>query len=203
MKRLIKLLFLAAVIWGLVSLPGLLRDKASLKEDMIRLHVVANSDEAGDQNAKLAVRDAVLALVEEAMNKAPSPREAAAYLTSHLQDIQATAERALEGLGLNQAVQVSLTREPFPTRDYHTFRLPAGVYNTLRVTLGNAEGHNWWCVLFPSLCIPASCQGFQETALAAGMSGGLANALSAEQEGYTLRFKLLELWGLVENALFS
>ncbi len=202
-KRILKWLFLAALAFALTCTAGLLRDRQVLRNELVRLHVVANSNSPEDQAAKLAVRDAVLALVEDTMVKLPAAQDAAAYLTSRSEDIQAAAEAALSKAGLTHTVTVTLEEEAFPTRDYDTFRLPAGVYNTLRLTIGEGTGKNWWCVLFPSLCIPASSDGFEEAAEAAGMSGTLSHTLTEQNTGFQIRFRFLEWLGELENKLFS
>lgn len=98
---------------------------------------------------------------------------------------------------------MSLALEEFPTRVYDTFQLPAGLYEALRVTIGAGEGHNWWCVVFPTLCVPASSEGFQETAEASGLSGQLAETLTREGGGYEIRFQLLDWLGQIKNWLHS
>ena len=89
------------------------------------------------------------------------------------------------------------------THLYDTFQLPAGLYEALRVTIGAGEGHNWWCVVFPTLCVPASSEGFQETAEASGLSGQLAETLTREGGGYEIRFQLLDWLGQIKNWLHS
>ena len=118
-------------------------------EGILRLHVIANSDSEPDQSAKLAVRDAILPLFETAS----SYEDARAYLLAHGRELQKTAEAVLESRGLDYGVQLSLGSELFPDRVYDTVAFPAGAYDALCVRLGRAEGHNWWCVLFPPLCI--------------------------------------------------
>ena len=116
---------------------------------VLRLHVIAASDSEEDQSAKLAVRDAILPL----FSKAESYADARAFLLSHGSEIQSAAEAALSARGLDYGVQLSLGRETFPDRTYGDLLFPAGDYDALCVRLGPAEGHNWWCVLFPPLCI--------------------------------------------------
>lgn len=86
---------------------------------------------------------------------------------------------------------------------YDTFQLPAGLYEALRVTIGEGAGHNWWCVVFPTLCVPASSEGFQETAEASGLSSQLAGTLTREEGEYEIRFQFLDWLGQVKNWLHS
>ena len=118
-------------------------------ENVLRLHVIANSDSETDQSAKLAVRDAILPLFE----RMQSYTDAREWLLHHGREIQKTAEATLAERGLSYGVQLSLGTETFPDRIYGETCFPAGDYDALCVRLGHAEGHNWWCVLFPPLCI--------------------------------------------------
>lgn len=194
-KRLLILVLAASVVTGGA---GLLRDQETLEEGLLRLHVVANSDAPEDQAAKLRVKDAVVSMLEETMEAMPTVEEARAYLETHLPQIEETANRVLKELGSGLEAVVTFARERFPTREYDTFRLPAGVYQALRITIGAGEGHNWWCVLFPSLCVPASTQGFTAAAEASGMSQTLAGTLAGDTTGYEIRFRLLDWLGEVK-----
>jgi stage II sporulation protein R len=121
----------------------------SSHDDILRLHVIAASDSEEDQSAKLQVRDAILPL----FSAAESYEDARAFLLSHGSEIQSAAEAVLKDRGLDYGVQLSLGTETFPDRVYGETLFPAGEYDALCVRLGRAEGHNWWCVLFPPLCI--------------------------------------------------
>ena len=138
---------LAAVLTSLCA--SLQAQQQRLAEKLIRLHVVANSDTREDQRVKLLVRDAVLETADGLLRDAQNPEAA---LQTGLPELERAANEKLASLGCEETASVSLRRELFPMREYETFRLPAGVYRTLRVSIGQAGGHNWWCVLFPSLC---------------------------------------------------
>ncbi len=127
-----------------------------LPENVVRLHVVANSDFPADQAVKLKVRDAVLREAAKWYGDAGSMEEASAALCLHLDAIRAAADGVLRESGSPYTARAKVTDLYFPTRDYEDFSLPAGKYRTLRVTLGNGEGKNWWCVVFPALCLPAA-----------------------------------------------
>lgn len=184
-----------AVTWG----AGLLRDSKALEENLVRLHVVANSDSQEDQDLKLQVRDAVVEQLNQVMGTLDSAQAAKDFLSAHLTEIQQTANEVLQEAGSQLKAQVSLALEEFPTRVYDTFQLPAGLYEALRITIGEGEGHNWWCVVFPTLCVPASSEGFQETAEAGGLSDRLAGTLTQDSGGYEIRFRLLDWLGQVKN----
>ena len=147
--------FYAGLILILLVIPGVIKSAAPAKavltsnEGVLRLHVIAASDSEEDQSAKLQVRDAILPL----FSKAESCEDARAFLLSHGSEIQSTAEAVLKARGLDYGVQLSLGTETFPDRVYGDLLFPAGEYDALCVRLGPAAGHNWWCVLFPPLCI--------------------------------------------------
>lgn len=203
MKIIRTLLFLLALAIVAQYAAALVRDNQTLRNDLVRLHVVANSDSEEDQAVKLQVRDAIVSMLEDTMANLPSVEEAKAYLQSHLRQIEDKANEVLRQAGFTQTATVTLEQEAFPTRDYDTFSLPAGIYNALRVTIGNGEGHNWWCVLFPGLCVPASAEGVGEVAEVAGFPSGLGQALTRENGNYTIRFRILDWLGELQNKLFS
>jgi stage II sporulation protein R len=123
------------------------------QNNLIRLHVIANSNSDQDQALKIKVRDRIIKLTEPLLIKVEDPREAQLILTQHLGQIQTAASNELERNGQKMGVQVSLKEELFPERVYPFGVLPAGRYHGLTVKLGNGAGRNWWCVLYPPLCL--------------------------------------------------
>lgn len=202
MKKIAKLvvsgLLLSAAFWlGTVA-----SDKAVLSQDIIRLHVVADSDSAEDQKIKLQVRDAIIEELESVMADLPDVESAKVYLQEHLPELEKIANDVLHSLNAGCQAVVSFAKEAFPTREYDTFTLPAGVYESLRVTIGSGEGQNWWCVVFPNLCISATSDGFEDAAVGAGFSDRVTGTLSGQRE-YKVRFFILDCFGWVENWLHS
>ena len=126
---------------------------AQVREDTIRLHVLANSDTIEDQLLKLDVRDAILAALPAAVTQAETPQQAARALQNALPALQAAANKTLLAAHSGQTAAVRLEQFDFAAKDYGTFALPAGSYTALRVELGKAQGHNWFCVLYPALCV--------------------------------------------------
>lgn len=157
----------------------------TLPEQVLRLHVVANSDSEEDQAAKLQVRDALLTVAATLCENAKSPFEAQSVLCAHLQRLEETARSALKNAGSQHTVRLLFTDMRFPPCTYAGFTLPAGEYRALRVVIGKGEGHNWWCVLFPGLCLP--CGGAAE--LDETLTPAQQDAVSPE---ITVRFKLVE-----------
>lgn len=136
-----------------------------VRADTLRLHIVANSDSAQDQKLKLRVRDSMLQEVSALFEKVPDQAQAVQTAHRQLPRLQAAAERAVRENGSRQQVRVRLVRMRFPTTHYEGFSLPAGEYDALRIELGKAVGHNWFCVLYPGLCLPsAECAAYPKQA---------------------------------------
>lgn len=197
MKRHIRRIALAAFAVVCVYAWGIVTDSQALRENLLRLHVVGASDSKEDQDVKLLVRDAVLASLEEGLQDLTDADAAVDYVARMLPKVEDAANRCLQAAGFSDSVQVSLTEEVFPTRDYDTFSLPAGVYKALRIVIGDGEGKNWWCVVFPQLCMG---EDFVETASVAGVDEELAGTLEGDRE---IRFWLLEKWGELKNRFFD
>lgn len=189
-KRVISIALLLGCVLMLVSASVLQTEQQRLSEKLIRLHVVANSDSAHDQQIKLRVRDAILEKAQPLLQDADDPRGG---LEANLDELAQTAQTCLRELGENRTVRVRLGKELFPTREYETFALPAGVYESLRVTIGEGGGHNWWCVVFPSICLTASMDELELAAQTAGFSDGEIRLITGADEGFVLKFRALEL----------
>ncbi|MBR4627710.1 MAG: stage II sporulation protein R [Ruminococcus sp.] len=129
----------------------------SLRGSVLRLHIIANSDGDEDQRLKLCVRDALLAEGDSIFGDAESLAEAEAAAEENLPEIVRIAERTLREEGCRDRVQAEIADVDFDERTYGSITMPAGKYRALRVTIGEAKGHNWWCVMYPPLCIPAAC----------------------------------------------
>ena len=180
---------------------ALLADKAQLRRELIRLHIVGASDSQEDQTIKLRVRDAIVASLEEGMADVLDAEQAKAYLQENLPKIEEVANRVLEEYGSSDFAVAPLGMEEFAKRVYDTFTLPAGVYQALRITIGEGEGRNWWCVAFPSLCMPTTTEEFTDAASCAGLDEDVVAALAGEAD-YEVRFFLLECIGRLENFLY-
>ena len=193
MKRQLKRIALVAFAVMCIWTWGIVTDSNKLHDELLRLHVVGASDSQEDQDVKLLVRDAVLQSLEEGLADLTDVNAAVDYVARMLPIVEAAANRTLEAAGFSDTATVTLEEEAFPTRDYETFSLPAGVYKALRIVIGEGEGKNWWCVVFPQLCMGTQ-EDFVETANVAGIS------LEGE---YELRFWVLEKIGEVKNYFFA
>lgn len=171
-----------------------------LASQVIRLHILANSDSEEDQALKLEVRDRVLETTSALLAGETEPQAAAILLDQHLDDIAQTAAQEISAQGHDDRVEVRLEQTWFPTRQYQGISLPAGNYLALRVLIGAAEGHNWWCVVFPNLCLPA----VSERALEAStLTPGQISLLQEDETSYVFRFKTLELWQSLKHRLME
>lgn len=183
----------------LTSTLGWLRTAAAaeqLPENILRLHVVANSDSEEDQALKLAVRDAVLAEASKYCATASTLEEANFQVCTHLEAITQSAQSVIADWGASDRAAAQVTEMYFPTKSYEGFTLPAGRYRALRVTIGKGAGHNWWCVVFPALCLPAAAE---EDPLALLPQ---EQREAAENSGrYKVGFKVAEWFAELKNLL--
>lgn len=180
----------AAALWG-VRLDG---EQAALADKVVRLHVLANSDTQEDQALKLAVRDAVLAATDGVVPPGAELEEAEQALTQALPAIADAGARVVGEQGYSYPVTASLEHDVwFPTKEYTDFAFPAGEYTALRVTIGEGGGRNWWCVVFPPLCLGSVTETTAETALEGGLEDREVSLITGEDEGYVVKFKAMEL----------
>ena len=168
------------------------RTQQQLSDKVLRLHVLANSDSEADQALKRKVRDSVLETASAILADCPDRETAEQRLSAALPEIEDAARARIAAEGGKQTVTAELRPTVFPTREYEDFTLPAGEYLALRVVLGEGEGHNWWCVVFPPLCAETTSS-LTQTAMAAGLTEEEV-ALITESDGYQLKFKAVELW---------
>lgn len=127
--------------------------QTNLKENLIRFHVRANSNSQSDQAYKLKVRDAVIDRMNSKLEKAKTKEEAFHILKIQKNRIKKTAQEILKKEGVKQKVTVRFVQEKFPEKSYGQYTFPEGIYDAVRIDLGAAKGHNWWCVMFPDLCV--------------------------------------------------
>ena len=170
-----------------------LRTQDELADKVVRLHVLANSDSEEDQALKLRVRDAVLEQATAILEQSADRREAESRLRGQLLELERIAAAEITAEGYDYPVTVELENTVFPTKEYDGFTLPAGEYLALRVIIGEGQGRNWWCVVFPPLCTAASAD-VPASALAAGFSEEEVRLITEESQGYVLKFKAVEWW---------
>ena len=192
---------LAAVVVLLATVLSVLplHGEEAIYDRVIRLHVLAESDSGEDQADKLAVRDAILPIAAEKLADCESRDSAAQRLEELLPTLEQTAQEVLRERGTDAPVTVTLGQEEYPTRAYEGFCFPAGQYLSLRVMIGEAKGQNWWCVLFPSLCLSVanggSAERLEEAFVAVGLTPEQYRIITESDENtpYRLRFTVLEI----------
>ena len=161
--------------------------RAETPGDLIRLHVIANSDSAYDQEVKLIVRDSIIEQLEILLESADSKAEAQEIIGANLLFLQSAAQKNLEQYA-DYGVSTNLGKAEFPTKYYGELVLPAGEYDALRIVLGAGEGKNWWCVIFPPLCFVD----------AAGNIGSVPKVASASTGGSRTKGEIAVKWKLIE-----
>lgn len=166
----------------------------NISKNVFRLHIIANSDSEFDQKLKLCVRDNVLNLTEDLYKSCDCVGDAVNLTKNNIDIINDIAQKTVNSYGYK--VKSYVCREYFNTRYYDTFTLPAGVYNSLKIEIGKAEGHNWWCVMYPTVCITGCTDDFSKT-----LSDEEKSMLVSDK--YIVRFKVVEIYEKVKSKLSS
>ena len=165
--------------------------EGAIYEDTVRLHILANSDSEEDQNLKLKLRDAILEEFSKELSEFQSTSEAKSALLEKISEIEDFSEKKILEYGYSYSVRATLTEEWYDTREYEEFTLPKGYYTSLRVIIGEGEGKNWWCVMYPPLCLDIATEN-------APRDDGIKKYSDSEFRlittgGYRAKFKILEL----------
>ena len=185
-----------AVALTAASFSAFAQECRGIRESVLRLHILANSDSQEDQALKLAVRDRILELDSVLFQEASNLREAEEAAARELERIRSAAQEELRRQGCGYPVRAELTNMYFTTRTYDTLTRPAGRYDAVRITIGEGAGRNWWCVLYPPLCLPA-CGG---QALSEVLTESQIEILESAEE-YEFRFAALELYQALKERL--
>ena len=195
-KRILTLSVIAAIcllVMGLLPVHG----EEEIYDKVVRLHVLANSDSEEDQSVKLAVRDAILEVTVPLLQNCQTKEEAVQLLEENRTLLTETAQTVLREEGFDDSVSIEMGLEDYPTRTYDSLCFPSGEYISMRVSLGEGEGRNWWWCLFPPLCLDAATVG-KEVAEDACISVGFTPTqykiiTESDKPVYRARFKILEL----------
>lgn len=174
------------------SLSGFTRKINDLQSQVLRLHILANSDSETDQQLKLFVRDKLLEESEALFSGCETLEDMKRCAIEKQDIIREIAETTLQEHGCQDAVSVQVVNMPFDTREYEQISMPAGNYDALRILIGKAEGHNWWCVMYPPLCLP--------TAEPEAYFDEETSDLLEHPQKYEIRFKCAELWNQLKNS---
>ena len=164
-----------------------------LSDDVLRVHILANSDSAADQSLKLAVRDRVLEHCSAYFDDCEDKNEAVAVTGDRLDEIEEVAQNEIRRQGFDYNVKAEVGQAYFNTRYYDDFTMPAGWYDSLRLTIGDGGGQNWWCVMYPALCVGAA----SEDKMKEDLNEGEYRVVTSDQVDF--RFKLVEYWEEFRN----
>ena len=196
-KRLLAALSMGLVIAILCSMASFSQQCQNIRESVLRLHVLANSDSQEDQALKLKVRDRILLESEHLMDHVSNRQEAKQIASQHLPELEAAAQDDIQKQGYDYPVEIRLENTYFNTRQYGSVTLPAGQYDALRVLIGSGEGHNWWCVMFPPMCLPAAEDPKQiEDVLNPGETDIVEGG-----EQYEVKFKIVEWFEEIQDCI--
>ena len=193
--HILEILLLLGTVLFLSSGAFALRTQEDLADKVVRLHVLANSDSEEDQALKLIVRDAVLEKTRTLLEHVDQKEKAEEILREAIPTLEDVARQALQQAGADNTVTVTLGQEEYPTRQYESLAFPAGEYLSLRVMIGEAEGQNWWCVLFPPLCLSAATDtaSAEDAFIAVGLTDDQYKIITeTDSTTYQVRFKILE-----------
>ena len=195
-KRILIVFFtICSVLLFLGTLP--VHGEAEVYDSVVRLHVLANSDSEEDQALKLKVRDALLEKTAPLLSSCSSREEACAALEAHMDELKQIAEEVIRAEGYDYPVTILLGEEEYPEKNYDSICFPSGKYTSLRVCIGNAEGQNWWCCLFPPLCLgnsTVSSSDAEDAFISVGLTPNQYKIITqTEKPIYRVRFKILEM----------
>ena len=168
--------------------------ETEIYDGVLRLHVIANSDSEQDQALKLDVRDGIIEITQELTANCDSLEQTSITVSENLSAIAEEAQRIIRSKGYNYDVEVRIGREEYPRKTYASLCFPAGEYLSLQVRIGDAAGQNWWCVLFPPLCLDAASESNEDAFISVGFTPEQYKVITeTDSPKYKARFKLLEV----------
>lgn len=192
--KLIEISLFAGLLIAIVfSVTGFASTCEEIRGDVLRLHVIANSDSQEDQQLKLKVRNAVLKAGKNIFDGSVTRENAEEKIRAEEETLEAVAKKVIEENGFDYDVEITVTEEYFNTRTYENVTLPAGKYMAVRVLIGESVGKNWWCVMFPPLCIPAS-----QTDINMYLDEREVKLVETNPK-YEPRFKIVEIYESIKN----
>lgn len=197
MKKTLSVTALCLVLVILISI-SFCKTERNLSDNLLRMHIIANSDSKADQQTKLKVRDSILNEMGKELSSFPTASYAKVNVSKKLDKIKTIAQNTLIQEGIKEDVKVSLENTYFPRKSYHDITLPKGNYDALRVEIGNAKGQNWWCVMFPPLCFADCATGEikedDKEKLKSNLPKSEAELITSDKNSIKVKFKLYELW---------
>lgn len=191
----ILLLFIYCIICAFSYVNAVSTD---IQNSVFRLHVIANSDSDEDQNLKYIVRDKVLEYINSISNSSMTKDEVITLANENINEIQKIAENTIHENGYNYSVKLNIGNFSFPTKKYGDITFPAGFYDALKIEIGEAKGHNWWCVMFPPLCFVDVTSGIvpeeSKQTIRDNLSEEEYKLLSENSGNMNFKFKIVEMF---------
>ena len=196
-KRILILMLTLILLIGLLAvLP--IHSESRIYDSVLRLHVIANSDSDEDQALKLLVRDAVLLETQKLLENISDRESAEQIISQNTEQLRLIAENTVRRNGYSYPVSITLGKEEYPTKNYESCAFPAGEYTSLQIMIGNASGKNWWCVLFPPLCLSAATD--KDAFTSVGITDSQYQIITdTKNPKYKIRFKILESFSEIVN----
>ena len=199
-KRIIPGLIVFLLFFSFLTVMTMIAEKSAkeVRDGVVRFHIVANSDSDSDQQNKYALRDGIAVLCNSLFENSKSKEQSLKIARDNKEIIEQKAKEILQQKDCNDNVYISVTKRFFPTRHYEGVSLPAGVYDTIDVKIGKAEGQNFWCVMFPGICIGGSSKQNKEKMQSVLSKDGYELVTQKTPE-IKFKFKLIELFQMVKN----
>ncbi|MGN0528602.1 MAG: stage II sporulation protein R [Eubacterium sp.] len=186
--------FLCSVVLVSTVTPAITMSE-SISTKVFRLHILANSDSEADQSLKMKIKDKIISFSSGLYNNCENVQDAIKVSQDNVYNFKQTAQKVIAFYGYDYDTKVYVTKDYFPTRKYDNFTLPAGEYDCLKIIIGEGKGHNWWCVMFPEVCVSAYSE----------ESDRFEGYLTEEEikmiqsKGYAVRFKAVEIYEKIKN----
>lgn len=199
-KFIIALFITAFVLYFAYSLTCFQASSQEIRNDVVRLHILANSNSEADQSLKLKVRDELLKKNTSLLTKGVTKENVCEYFNASKDELTKTATETVLANGFDYGAKITLCKEYYPTREYGELTFPAGVYTSVKVVLGEGKGHNWWCVMFPPLCVPSAFGEISENKEELdGYICTQGEKILSSGKKYKVKFKIVEIY----EALFK
>lgn len=198
LKKFILIIFLLFIYICICSISYVNAVSTNIQNSVFRLHVIANSNSDEDQNLKYLVRDKVLEYINNNSTSNTSKKDLIEFANNNINEIKQIAENTIHEYGYNYTAEVYVGNFAFPTKTYGDITFPSGFYDALKIEIGEAEGKNWWCVMFPPLCFVDVTSGVvpeeSKETLKQNLSSEEYNLLSEHDESINLKFKIVEFF---------
>ena len=195
MKNIVRIAVLTFIFSILFSSVYLSAECSEISNEVLRLHILANSNSEQDQELKLKLRDFLLKETENVFKNCKTKEESIVSANENLSDIEKLSNEFIKTQGFDYKVKVELEEVYFNTRVYDSFAMPPGKYNALRVLIGSGEGHNWWCVMYPPVCLPSA----ESTEKLDQVLDENQMEIIENEPKYEIKFKIFEVYDAIES----